>query len=94
MALDAEPEDTSMDQHEGSSGFDEWRRDSALGAIGTGIARGLHDALAPPVDEMIIVASVPGDPPDGFRVRVILDPEDPTKSFAIVPRKSVDPDSE
>jgi hypothetical protein len=66
--------------------FDRWRRQSALGAVGTGVARGLQAVFAPPVDEPVIVASVPGDPPDADdRVRVILDPDDPTKSVAIVP---------
>jgi hypothetical protein len=35
----------------------------------------------------VIVAEVPGDPPDADqRVRVILDPDDPTKSVAYVPK--------
>jgi len=35
---------------------------------------------------VVIVAAVPGDPPDAdSRVRVILDPDDPTKSIAVVP---------
>jgi hypothetical protein len=35
----------------------------------------------------VIVAEVPGDPPDASeRVRVILDPDDPTKSVAYVPK--------
>ena len=51
-----------------------------------GVARGLQSVFAPPVDEPVIVASVPGDPPgEGERIRVILDPDDPTKSVAIVP---------
>ncbi len=66
--------------------FDRWRRDSALGAVGTGVARGLQAVFAPPADEVVIVASVPGDPPgEDERIRVILDPDDPTKSVAIVP---------
>jgi hypothetical protein len=33
------------------------------------------------------VASVPGDPPDADeRLRVVLDPNDPTKSVAILPK--------
>ena len=33
------------------------------------------------------MAEVPGDPPDASeRVRVILDPDDPTKSVAYVPK--------
>lgn len=65
--------------------FDRWRRESALGAVGTGVARGLQAVFAPPREEPAIVAAVPGDPPgtDG-RLRVILDPDDPTKAVAIV----------
>jgi hypothetical protein len=73
--------------------FDRWRRESALGAVGTGVARGLQAVFAPPVDEVVIVASVPGEPPDADkRVRVILDPEDPAKSIAIVPESPPTPD--
>ena len=72
-----------------SGGFDRWRTESALGSIGTGVARGLQAVFAPHVDEIVIMASVPGDPPDADdRVRVILDPDDPTKSVAIVPDPS------
>jgi hypothetical protein len=40
----------------------------------------------------VIVASVPGDPPDADqRLRVVLDPDDPTKSVAILPKP--DPDT-
>jgi hypothetical protein len=50
------------------------------------VARGLQAVFAPPVDEPVIVASVPGEPPDADqRLRVILDPDDPSKSVAIVP---------
>jgi len=66
-------------------GFDRWRRESALGNVGTGIARGLQAVFAPPADEPVIVASVPGDPPDPDRLQVILDPDDPSKSVVIVP---------
>jgi hypothetical protein len=35
----------------------------------------------------VIVASVPGDPPDADQhLRVVLDPDDPTKSVAILPK--------
>jgi hypothetical protein len=79
-ASDTEPPEDS------GSGFERWRRDSALGVVGTGVARGLQAVFAPPVDEQVIVASVPGDPPgEDERIRVILDPDDPTKSVAILP---------
>ena len=70
-------------------GFDRWRNQSALGAMGTGIARGLQAVFAPPVDEPVIVAEAPGEPPGADdRIRVILHPDDPTKSVAIVPERS------
>ena len=76
----------------GAVGFDRWRRQSSLGGIGTGIARGLQGVFASPADEIAIVAAVPGEPPDADqRVRVVLDPDDPTKSVAIMPGASVDP---
>lgn len=86
-------EDTALqpggDEHRETAS---WRERSALGAVGTGVARGFHAVFAPPVDEVVIVASVPGDPPDADqRVRVILDPDDPTKSVAILPGQSPEP---
>jgi hypothetical protein len=82
-------------EEETPGGFDRWRKKSAIGGVGTGIARGLQNVFAPPVDEVAIVAAVPGEPPDAdTRVRVILDPDDPTKSIAVVPRDPADPPSE
>jgi hypothetical protein len=78
-----EPEDDAEEAP--PAGFDRWRRESALGNVGTGIARGLQSVFAPPADEPVIVASVPGDPPDPDRLQVILDPDDPSKSVVIVP---------
>ena len=41
------------------------------------------------------MAAVPGDPPDADqRVRVILDPDDPTKSVAVMPVEPADPPSD
>ncbi len=69
-------------------GFERWRRDSALGDIGTGIARGLQSVFAPPANQPVVVSEAPGDPPGpDDRIRVILDPDDPTKSVAIVSEK-------
>ena len=81
-------EDSASDavaEESGQEGFDRWRRDSALGGIGTGIARGLQNVFAPPPNQPVIVASVPGDPPDPDRIQVILDPDDPSKSVAFLP---------
>jgi len=85
---------TQPDDEEGGepAGFERWRKESALGSVGTGIARGFHAVFAPPVDEVVIVAAVPGEPPDADqRVRVVLHPDDPTKSVAIMPDESADP---
>ena len=80
---DAEPEDEAEDP---PSGFERFRTESAVGGVVTGVARGLRDVFAPVPDPPAIVAAVPGDPPDADRrVRVVLDPDDPTKSVAIVP---------
>lgn len=83
-----EPEETPTDE----GGFDRWLKESAIGGIGTGIARGLQAVFAPPADEVVIVAAAPGEPPDAdTRVRVILDPDDPSKSIAIMPTSPVEP---
>jgi hypothetical protein len=66
-------------------GFERWRRESAVGSLGTEIARGLQYVFAPPPNQPVIVAAVPGDPPDPERLQVILDPDDPTKSVALLP---------
>jgi hypothetical protein len=102
MAADDELEpvvDTSSDAEaadtEVSGGFDRWRKESALGAVGTGVARGLQSVFAPRVDEIAVVASVPGEPPDADqRLLVILDPDDPTKSVAIMPTAAGEPPPE
>ncbi len=88
------PAEVDVEDHDNADGFDRWRKESVLGAVGTGIARGLHAVFAPRVDEVAIVATVPGDPPDADqRVRVILDPDDPTNSVAIMPHTPADPPS-
>jgi hypothetical protein len=66
--------------------FDAWRRRSAIGGIATGVALGLQEVFYPTDNEPVITAEAPGDPPDADqRLRVILDPDDPTKSVAILP---------
>jgi hypothetical protein len=72
--------------------FDAWRRRSAIGAIATGVALGLKEIFQPTSIEPVITAEAPGEPPDDdSRLRVVLDPEDPTKSVAYLPRNPIDP---
>jgi hypothetical protein len=85
-----EPTDEPTDQDAGEeefdpAGFERWRRDSALGTVGTGIAKGLQNVFAPPQDQPVIVVSVPSGPPDPDRPQVILDLDDPTKSVVVFP---------
>jgi hypothetical protein len=69
--------------------FDDWRRRSAIGAIATGVALGLKEIFQPTNIEPVITAEAPGDPPDaGNRLRVVLDPDDPSKSVAFLPRET------
>jgi hypothetical protein len=78
--LNAPPEDFPVRR------FDSWRRRSAMGAIATGVALGLKEIFQPTNIQPVITAEAPGDPPDANnRLRVILDPDDPSKSVAILP---------
>jgi hypothetical protein len=82
-APDPEPADEALAPRR----FDAWRRRSAIGGIATGVALGLQDIFYPTNNEPVISAEAPGDPPDtDERIRVILDPDDPTNSVVIVPR--------
>ncbi len=84
LAEGAEPDEPTQ-------GFDRWRKETAVGAVGTGIARGFQAVFAPPPQNIAIVAEVPGEPPDAdTRLRVILDPDDPTKSIAVLPATPAD----
>jgi hypothetical protein len=75
-------------EHSPPRRFDAWRRRSAIGAIATGVAFGLKEIFQPTTPEAVITTPAPGDPPGaGERLRVILDPDDPTKSVAIVPNE-------
>lgn len=54
--------------------------------MATGLALGLRDVFYPGKNEPVLTAEAPGDPPDADeRLRVILDPDDPSKSVAILP---------
>jgi hypothetical protein len=78
---------TEEDDQPPSRRFEAWRRRSAMGAMATGVALGLKEIFQPTNNEPVITAPAPGDPPDADeRLRVILDPDDPTKSVAILPK--------
>lgn len=79
-------------EDESPQGFERWRRESAVGAVGTGIARGLQAVFAPQQDPPAIVAAVPGDPPNPEGLKVVLDPDDPSKSVVIMGSSEEDGD--
>jgi hypothetical protein len=84
-------EELPQEPHDGTPvrRFDAWRRRSAIGAIATGVALGLKEIFQPTDNEPVITAVAPGDPPDADnRLRVVLDPDDPSKSVAFLPRAS------
>jgi hypothetical protein len=85
-----EPDDDTGEPEFPPAGFERWRRESALGTVGTGIARGLQNVFGTQQDQIVMVAPVPGGPPDPDRLQVILDPDDPTKSIAVLPPRPAD----
>jgi len=78
-----DPSDAAADLP--SRKFESWRRRTAVGGIATGIAMGLQEIFQPNRNEPVLVSEAPGDPPDSDRgFRVVLDPDDPTKSRVIM----------
>ena len=74
--------------------LEDWRRRSAAGAILTGIAFGLRQALELPREDPAIVVQAPGEPPGPPRpMELHMDPDRPEQAWVIVrPRLLDDPD--
>jgi hypothetical protein len=64
--------------------LESWRRRSATGAVLTGIAFGLRDALEPEQENPAIVVPVPGDPPGPQLLELHLDDDRPEEAWAVV----------
>lgn len=64
--------------------LDTWRRRSATGAVLSGIAFGLRQALEPDREEPAIVAPAPGAPPGPQRLELYLDHDRPEETWAVV----------
>jgi hypothetical protein len=75
----------SIEPPEDSLRFDRWRRRSAAGAMMTGIAFGLQEALERKRKEVPIVQQADGDPP-GPRgpIELQFDPDHPEKTVAVI----------
>jgi hypothetical protein len=80
-ARDQEPREPAED----SLRFDRWRRRSAAGAMMTGIAFGMQEALDRKRKEAPIVQQVDGDPsgPQG-PIELQFDPDHPEKTVAVI----------
>jgi hypothetical protein len=71
--------------------FSQWMKRSATGAVLSGIALGLQQALEVKRERPAFVMEAPGEPEDPDAPLVLhFDPDDPTKTVAIV-RTPVDP---
>jgi hypothetical protein len=64
--------------------IESWRRRSAMGAILTGFALGLREALEPERDEPGIVAQVSGEPVGDLPVQAHLDDLSPRESVVTI----------
>lgn len=64
--------------------LESWRLRSATGAVLTGIAFGLRDALEPERENAAIVVPAPGDPPGPQLLELHLDDDRPGEAWAVV----------
>jgi hypothetical protein len=64
--------------------IESWRRRSAMGAILTGFALGLREALEPEREEPAIVAQVSGEPVGDLPVQAQLDEVSPRESVVTI----------
>jgi hypothetical protein len=84
-AADDWADEDQVEAPEGSLRFDRWRRRSAAGAMMTGIAFGLQEALERKRKEVPIVQQADGDPagPEG-PIELQFDPDHPEKTVAVI----------
>jgi hypothetical protein len=77
-------EDASAEPPEDSLRFDRWRRRSAAGAMMTGIAFGMQEALDRKRKEAPIVQQVDGDPGPQGPIELQFDPDHPENTVAVI----------
>ena len=82
-SLDDDPQDPDV-AHDPLR-FQHWRKRSATGAVLSGIALGLQQALEPKRELPAFVMEAPGEPDDPDAPIVLhFDPDDPTKTVAVI----------
>lgn len=80
-------EDTGGDGAGDPLRFSNWMKRSATGAVMTGIAFGLKEALQPKREEVALVIEAPGEPDDPDKpIDLRFDPESPADTVAIIRR--------
>jgi hypothetical protein len=84
MHVDPAPDEVSGMHNALPTKIESWRRRSALGAILTGFALGLKEALEPKRDEPSIVTQVSGDPVKDLPVQAELDDMRPGDSIVTI----------
>ena len=77
-------EEASAEPPEDSLRFDRWRRRSAAGAMMTGIAFGMQEALDRKRKEAPIVQQADGDPGPQGPIELQFDPDHPEKTVAVI----------
>ncbi|HLH28907.1 MAG TPA: hypothetical protein VKW77_08310 [Acidimicrobiales bacterium] len=72
--------------------FHRWMTQSATGAVLTGVALGLKQALVRHEDRPAYVVDSPGEPADdAARLQLRFDPDDPTRTIAVVRADAASP---
>jgi len=70
--------------------FDRWMKRSAAGAVLSGIALGLKEALEPKRNQPAFVMEAPGEPEDpDAPISLRFDPDDPTRTVAVIRDRGV-----
>jgi len=81
---DPDAEGSGTEEHEPLR-FQRWMRSSATGGVLTGIALGLQHALEQRREQPAFVMEAPGEPEDpDAPITLHFDPDDPTKTVAVV----------
>jgi len=79
-----EPTDEELGPHDPLR-FNHWMKRSAAGAVLSGIALGLQQALEPKRELPAFVMEAPGEPEDpDAPITLHFDPDDPTKTVAVI----------
>ena len=80
-----EPAGDGLDHGRDPLRFNNWMKRSATGALLSGIALGLQQALEPKRNLPAFVMEAPGEPEDpDAPITLHFDPDDPTKTVAVI----------